>query len=231
MPFSLPWLTNGWNSFSRKEDSTPGPSSVVRISRVPVYFRHIHRHVAAASLRSLATIQQKVVEDALHFARIELRGVQPGRLNADCNLVKLRVRPHQFDGAADGALDGSFHHIQRIGRTRQLQQRIDQIGQAVHRNANFQIKLFALLRSQVGISQELGIGQDGSQRMAQVVRNRAGHPANRCQSLSLQQPLLRLMQALAHAGEGIRKLGDLARTPRLYRVTKVSFPQGPDPIH
>ena len=108
------------------------------------------------------------------------------------------MRLHQFNGTTDGPLNGRFAHIQRIRGTRQLQQRIHQIGQPVHGNADLQIKLFALLRRQIGIGQKFRIGQDRGQRMTQVMRNRTGHSSDGRQSFGIEQSLLRAMQALAH---------------------------------
>src|ERR1039457_5318889 len=111
--------------------------------QVAIDLSHVDRDVAAANLGSLAAIQQQVVKDALHFPRIELRAMQPGRFNADQDLVELGMRLHQLNGTADGPLDGSFAEVQRIGGARQLPQRIAQIGQPGYRNADLLIKLFA----------------------------------------------------------------------------------------
>src|ERR1022692_5140985 len=117
--------------------------------QVAIDLSHVYRDVAAANLGSLAAIQQQIVEDTLHFPRIELRAVQPRRFNADQDLVELGMRLHELNGAADDPLDGSFAEVQRIGGTRQLQQRMDQIGQPVHCNPDLLIKLFALLPAQI----------------------------------------------------------------------------------
>src|ERR1035441_6620197 len=76
----------------------------------------------------------------------------------------------------------------------------------------------ALLPGQIGLGQKLGIGQDRGQGMAQVMRNRTGHSSNGRQALGMEQPLLRLMQALAHERESIGKLRDLTGAARLDRV-------------
>src|ERR1019366_5579429 len=57
--------------------------------QVAIDLSHMYRDVAAANLGSLAAIQQQVVKDALHFAGIELSAVQPGRFNADQDLMEL----------------------------------------------------------------------------------------------------------------------------------------------
>ena len=146
-------------------------------------------------------------------------------------LLKLAMRAHQFDGAADGPLHRRFDDVQRLGGTRQLQQRVDQIGQPVHGDANLQVKLLPLQRAQLGVGQKFGIRQHRREGMPQVMRNGAGHSADRGQPLGSKQALLGLAKAVAHAGEGVGQLGNFAGGGSVHRITEVSAAQRTYAVH
>ncbi len=95
----------------------------------------------------------------------------------------------------------------------------------MHRDANFEVELFALAGRKVGLGQKLSVGQHRGQRMPQVVRDRTGHGADGGQPLGVQQALLRMLQALAHSGERLGHLADLAILSDVKRKRVVSLAQ------
>src|SRR5437763_8035615 len=78
----------------------------------------------------------------------------------------------------------------------------------------------------MAVAEKFGIRNDGSKRMAQVVRDRTCHATDGGELLRLQQIPLALQQARSHAIEGPRKFGYFISAPRIEWMMEVSRFQG-----
>ncbi len=112
------------------------------------------------------------------------------------------MQSHSLHGALDGFGCVGVRGIQRFAGSGKFQQGIDKVGHQVHPTANFLIQLLALRWGEMAVTKELGVGDDGGEGMAQIVRNRTGHAADGGELFRLQQVALALEQAGAHAIEG-----------------------------
>src|SRR5260370_8543801 len=83
-----------------------------------------------------------------------------------------------MDGALNGSFNGAKHPPKRFSYLRELEQGIDQIPHLVHCGTDFPIKFFPLLRVQIALAKELGVGPNSCQWMPQVLRNRTCYTAN-----------------------------------------------------
>src|SRR4029077_8195637 len=115
---------------------------------------------------------------------------------------------------------------QRLARTRELEQGVDEVRHQVHAALHFLVKLLALLGREVTVDQEFRIGDDGGERVAEVVGNGTGHTANRGQLLGLKQIALALKQTGAHAVESVGKFGHLVASPRIHGMVKITAFKG-----
>ncbi len=113
----------------------------------------------------------------------------------------------------------------------ELEQRVDQIGETINRDADLQIKLFALRGGELGIGKEFGVGQYRGEGMPQIMRDGAGHAPNRGEALRIQEPLLGLPQTLTHTSECLRQLGNFAGRLGLHGITIVAAAQSAHAIH
>ena len=137
-------------------------------------------------------------------------GMQADRLN----------RP--LDRFRDVAVSG----VQRFAGAGEFEQGIDEVGHQVHAGPNFLIQLLALRRREVTVAQEFGVGDDGGEGVAQIVRNRTGHASDGGQLFGLQQVALALEKAGAHAVEGASQFGDFVSAARIQRMMEVAAFQG-----
>lgn len=127
--------------------------------------------------------------------------------------------------------DQAVSRVQRLARARELQQGIDEIRHQIHAAPNLLVEFFPLCGGEVGFHQELGIGDDGGQGMAEIVRDRTRHTANGGQLFRLQQIPLTLEQAGAHAVECTGQFRYFVPAARVQRMIKVTRAQGPYTAH
>src|ERR1700723_1276845 len=84
----------------------------------------------------------------------------------------------------------------------------------------------ALLSAGLGKAHELSIGVDSREMMAEIVRNGAGHPANRGQTIGLKQLPVRAFEFAAHSVKGQRELANLRGTICTQLVVKITLAKG-----
>ena len=85
--------------------------------------------------------------------------------------------------------------------------------------------------TQVAFREKFRVGKNRSQRMAQIVGNRARHSADGCQSLRVQKLALRFLQSKPHAMEGGSQCGDLIAAVHLEWIGEVAFLQCVNACH
>ena len=88
--------------------------------------------------------------------------------------------------------DAAISAPQRFSSAGELEERLDQFGHLVNGNADFLVKLLALICGQAAFAQKFGVGDDSSEGVAKVVRNRTCHTPDRGQPFGFQQLLLGL---------------------------------------
>ena len=82
------------------------------------------------------------------------------------------------------------------------------------------------VRGEARLAEKFRVGQDGSQRMPQIMRDGTGHAPNGCQPLGFQQLLLGLHQGMAHAIEGAGQLADFIAGEGAELILEIAFFQG-----
>ena len=74
----------------------------------------------------------------------------------------------------------------------------------------------------MAVAKKFGVGDDGGEGVAQIVRNRTGHASDGGQLFGLQQIVLALEQAGAHAVEGAGQFGHFVAAAGIERMMEVS---------
>src|SRR5262249_39573022 len=106
---------------------------------------------------------------AFHFLRIELRLARTFTRDRNRYRMKLGVRLHSAHSALNTLLHRTEKTPERFRRLGKFQQRIDQVCQLVDRSADFSVQLLTLSTIEIVIRQELCIGHDRAQGVAQVM--------------------------------------------------------------
>src|SRR6185295_10874375 len=110
-------------------------------------------------------------ENALQLAMIEPSFPAAALADLDVRIVKFRVAAHCLRRILDRRPQVPIGWSQGGAGTRKLKQGIDQFGHAMHSQLHFLIEFFALILWQISLTQELRVGNDRSERMAQIVRD------------------------------------------------------------
>src|SRR5258708_16710151 len=142
--------------------------------------------------------------------------------------VMPRMQSDREDRAMNGFRDIGRGWAQRLTGAGEFKKRIDEVGHQIHAGPNFLIQLLALYRGEVAVAKKFGVGDDGGERMAQIVGDRAGHAPNRRELFGFQQIALALEQAGAHAIEGPGQLGHFVAPARIEWMVEVSTFQSAD---
>ena len=131
-----------------------------------LYF--IERDLDSACLRHnrFARIQQKVIQGPLQLLRIKPSRAVAALTHRDPHLVEFRVYTYGLHNPLDRVPYVAVRRPQRFAGTRELQQRIDEIGHLVHRHADFLIELFPLVGRQPAFAQKFRIRHNGGEGMA-----------------------------------------------------------------
>ena len=73
----------------------------------------------------------------------------------------------------------------------------------------------------MAVAEEFGVGDNGGEGMAEIVRDRTGHASDGGQLFGLEQIALALQQAGAHAIEGASEFGNFVSAARIEGMMEV----------
>src|SRR6267143_875930 len=167
-------------------------------------------------------VHQQVRKHPLPFLLVQPRFAPTFAQDRNLQAVKFRTSPHRMDGALERRFNGAKHPPKGFSRLRELEQGIDQVRHLVHGVTDFPIKFFSLIRVQIALAKELGVGHNGSQWMPQVVRNRTGYTADSRKPLGSEKFLLAALQANSHPFECSCNFRDLIARTVCKRVGKIA---------
>src|ERR1700722_1224642 len=119
----------------------------------------------------LASVQQKIVQGPFEFARIEPCQALAVAFKLDKRSLMAWVQAYCLHSSLYGFRNAGVSGIERFPGPGEFEQGIDEVRHLIYADANLLIQLFALSARQAAIAEELRIGNDRRQGMAQVVRD------------------------------------------------------------
>ena len=116
-----------------------------------------------------------------------------------------------------------MNEVQSLLGLRKFQHRRDQLCHLVHRETNFPIHILSLPFVDVTLTENLSVSQHCCQRMTQVVRDRARHPADGREALGVQQVLLAVVKRPPHSLKSACHFPQFVAAMHVQPITEISF--------
>src|ERR1035438_2565877 len=133
--------------------------------------------------RGLAGVKKKIINGALNLQDIHPHFYLRHWIDDEDHVLCIWMCSYQCNRALCHKRQRFEGQLQRLAGAAEKQQRLNKIGHAAHTLAHFLEQFLALFPAERIIAKELCIGINRGEIMAQVMRNRAGHPSNRGQAL------------------------------------------------
>ena len=114
-----------------------------------------------------------------------------------------------LNGALDQRVDPLAAQMEHLTCLAEKKQRFNEVGHALHGFLDLKMQFCALVRAGLGKAHEFGVGVDGGEVMAKIVRYGAGHSADGGQTIRLEQLAVSALELTAHSVKGQCELADL----------------------
>src|SRR5216684_278334 len=121
-------------------------------------------HPPGAGGQRLACIQQEIDECAFQLSVIKPTLDAPRLMDIYSGVVEFRAGLDRLYGGVQSAAQAAVGRPQGRPGAGELEQRINQLGHAVHSGAHFLVQVFALFTREMGFAQEFRVGDDCCQR-------------------------------------------------------------------
>src|SRR5215469_1064483 len=228
-PFTYKWKKNLLPNRLRN------PRAIVRDldSNLLLAFRERKRYCCRLSSapRCLASVKQNVVDDPSHLLCINPGHQRNEPLQDDVHIAGRWMRANHIGCVLDNRVQRLVLRMKRAASLREQEERVEQIGHALHRNSHLFQQVFALRLRDRAIAHELRIGVHRREIMPQIMRDRARHSADRGQPLRIDQFCLRPAKLYTHPVKGAAQLSNLFRPGFAQLVLEVPFREGARALH